>query len=57
MWVKILVKMKVKTWEVKADKNHRPKQSATDELKTSWKRFIQKTAEATGDLIGNKISN
>ena len=57
MWVKILVKMKVKTWEVKADKNHRPKQSATDALKTSWKRFIQKTAEATGDLIGNKISN
>ena len=26
-------------------------------LKTSSKRVIQKTAEATGDLIGNKIAN
>ena len=33
------------------------KQSATDALKTSSKRIIQKTAEATGDLIGNKITN
>ena len=33
-----------------------PKKSATDTLKTSSKRFIQKTAEATGDLIGNKIT-
>ena len=32
------------------------KQSATDALKTSSKRFIQKTAEATGDLIANKIT-
>ena len=32
------------------------KKSATDALKTSSKRAIQKTAEATGDLIGNKIS-
>ena len=30
------------------------KKSATDALKTSSKRVIQKTAEATGDLIGNK---
>ena len=30
------------------------KQSAADALKTSSKRVIQKTAEATGDLIGNK---
>ena len=29
------------------------KQSATDALKTASKRAIQKTAEATGDLIGN----
>ena len=35
----------------------RAKQSATDALKTSSKRVIQKTAEVTGDLIGNKISN
>ena len=31
------------------------KQSAIDVLKTSSKRAIQKTAEATDDLIGNKI--
>ena len=31
------------------------KQSATDALKTASKRVIQKTPEATGDLIGNKI--
>ena len=28
---------------------------ATDALKTTSKTVIQKTAEATGDLIGNKI--
>ena len=31
--------------------------SATDALKTSSKRVIQKAAEATGDLIGKKIAN
>ena len=31
------------------------KKSKTDALKTASKRAIQKTAEATGDLIGNKI--
>ena len=31
------------------------KRSATDALKTSSKRVIQKTGEATGGLIGNKI--
>ena len=30
------------------------KQSATDALKTTSIRAIQKTAEVTGDLIGNK---
>ena len=33
------------------------KESATDALKASSKRFILKTAEATGDLIDNKIAN
>ena len=33
------------------------KQSATDALKTSSKRTNQKTAEASGDLIGNKTAN
>ena len=31
------------------------KKSTTDEIKTAWKRAIQKTAEATGDLTGNII--
>ena len=29
----------------------------TDTIKTASKRAIQKTAEATGDLIGNKIAD
>ena len=33
------------------------KQSATDTLKSTSKRVIQKAAEATGDLIDNKIAD
>ena len=33
------------------------KKSTTDAIKTSSKRAIQKTAEATRDLIGNKIAD
>ena len=33
------------------------KKSTTDAIKTGSKRAIQKTAEATGDLIGNKIAD
>ena len=33
------------------------KKSAADAIKTASKREIQKTAEATGDLIGNKIAD
>ena len=33
------------------------KQSATDALKVASKRSIQKTAEASGDLIGNKVAD
>ena len=33
------------------------KKSTTDAMKTASKRVIQKTAEATGDLIGNKIAD
>ena len=33
------------------------KQSVTDVPKTSTKRVIQKTAEATGNLIGNKMAS
>ena len=32
------------------------KKSAADAIKTSSKRDIQKMAEVTGDLIGNKIA-
>ena len=32
------------------------KKSATDAIKTASKRAIQETAEATGDLVGNKIA-
>ena len=35
----------------------RPKKSTTDAIKIASKRAIQKTTEATGDLIGNKISD
>ena len=33
------------------------KKSATDAIKTVSKRAIQKTAEATGHLVGNKIAD
>ena len=35
----------------------RAKKSTTDAIKTISKRAIQKTAEATGDLNGNKIAD
>ena len=34
----------------------RAKKSVTDVIKTASKRTIQKTVEATSDIIGNKIS-
>ena len=33
------------------------KKSATDAINTASKRAIRKTAEATGDLVGNKIAD
>ena len=33
------------------------KKSATDVIKTASKRAIKKTAEATEDLVGNKIAD
>ena len=33
------------------------KKSTTDAIKTALKRGIQKTAEATSDLIGNKTAD
>ena len=36
---------------------HNAKKPTTDTMKTASKREIQKTAETTGDLIGNKIAD
>ena len=36
---------------------HSAKKSTTDAIKTASKRAIQKTAEATGDFICNKIAD
>ena len=36
---------------------HSAKKSATDAMITASKRAIEKSAEATGDLIGNKIAD
>ena len=33
------------------------KKSTTDAIKTTSKKAIQKTAETTGDLIGNKTAD
>ena len=33
------------------------KKSTTDAIKTASKRAIQKTAEATDDLVGNKVAD
>ena len=33
------------------------KKSTTDAIKTASKRAVQKIAEATGELIGNKIAD
>ena len=33
------------------------KKSTADAIKTASKRAIQKTTEATGDLVGNKIAD
>ena len=33
------------------------KKSTTDAIKTASKRAVRKTAEATGDLIGNKMTD
>ena len=57
MW-KIICKNISKNLSSKYSQKHidHTKQSATDEDKTSSKRAIQKIAEATGVLIGNKIA-
>ena len=48
-----------KNWSSKCSQTrlHHAKQLAADAPKSYSKRGIQKTVEATGDLIGNKIVN
>ena len=43
----------------KYDKKHldSAKKATTDTIKTALKKAVQKTAEATGDLIGNKSAD
>ena len=36
---------------------HTAKKARVDAAKTASRRVVQKTAEATGDLIGNKIAD
>ena len=49
----------LKTSEINIVKNlfDSAKKSGADAIKTASKREIQKTAEATGDLIDNKIAD
>ena len=49
----------IKIWVINMGKKlfNTAKKSTTDTIKTASKRAIQKTAEATGDLIGNKIAD
>ena len=58
IWAKILI-TKNKNLSSKYSQKllDHAKQSALDPLKTTSKRVIQETAEAIGDLIGNKITD
>ena len=53
----LLLKTSVKIQVIKSSQKllDTAKKSTTDAITTASKRAIQKTAEATGDLIGNKI--
>ena len=57
IWIKLLVKIKRNLGGKYSQQllDH-AKQPAADAPKTTSKRVIQKTAEWTGDLIGNQIS-
>ena len=55
----LLLKNIGKNWSNKYGQKplDRAKKSTTDAIKATSKRAIQKTAEATSDLIGNKIAD
>ena len=55
----LLLKSWVNIWVINTVKNFliQLKKSTTDAIETTSKIAIEKTAEATGDLIGNKIAD
>ena len=57
--VRKLVKVSVKTWKENIARNFLIMLNNLQQMhsRTTSKRVIQKTAEETGDLIGNKISD
>ena len=57
IWVKLLVKSETLNGKCSQKLLDHSKQSATDPPKTTLERAIQKAAEATGDLIVNKIAD
>ena len=59
IWVKNISKniIKILSGEYSQKPLDHAKQSATDVFKTASKRAIQKTAQATTDLISKKIAN
>ena len=57
MWVKIVFKTSKNLSGKYGQKLDHTKQYATDALEIVSERAIQKTAEVTGDLIGNEIAD
>ena len=57
--INLVLNVLYETWNISSKHSQSfldyAKQSALDSLKTTLKRSIQKIAEATGELIGNKI--
>ena len=59
MWKDRDSSLLLEVWVVNMERNLliQLKKYATDAIKTAFKRSIQKTVEATGDLLGNKIAD
>ena len=59
MWKDMDSCLSLEVWVINMEKNlvDTAKKSSTDAIKTASKRAIQKTAKATGDLVGKKITD
>ena len=59
MWKDIDLCLLLEVWVINVERNLliQLKKSTTDAIKTTSKRIIQKTAEATVDLVGNKTAD